>query len=107
MQRADDLLPAKFGDGEKVNAALQPFAEATLEVGDTVGGMPFGMQQHREIVQRGDGRQLARQRNEVRLVIQIVAAATGSTTGGCGLNKVCPNEPQARRSVCCRQLGED
>ena len=44
-----------------------------LEVPHTIGLMPFGMLEHGEIVNRYDRRQVAGERNEVRLVVKIDA----------------------------------
>src|SRR5258708_37119328 len=48
----------------------------SLEVTDSVGRMPFRMQQHRQVVYGHHDRQFARQRNVVGLVVQVAVAGT-------------------------------
>src|SRR5262249_18420000 len=65
-------------------ALLETAAETALEMCDAVGWMPFGMQQHRQIVNRGHGREIAGQRNVIRFVVNIVAAAArGGVEAAC------------------------
>ncbi len=77
VQRLNDLLTGEVGIGEDVAGAEQAGTEAALESGRAVGGVPFRMQQSRQVVDGDDGRQVARQRKIVRLVINV-GPATGA-----------------------------
>ena len=70
----DNFLPSELGDGEQVRAPPQAALEVLGKVGDPVGGVPFGMKKHGEIVHGGHGWPRARQGDEIGFVIEIVAA---------------------------------
>ena len=74
IQQADDLPPDRLGDGDQVPRPPDAAEELSVVGPDPVSGVPLGIAKDAEVVDREHGWQIDVQRQEVRLVVEVVAA---------------------------------
>ena len=75
MERGDDFLAGELGHSQDMGTLSHTLMERAPVEGHAVGGMPLGMEEYREIVDRGDRRQIAWHWDVVRLVVEVETRA--------------------------------
>ena len=73
----DHLLPHRLRDHDDVFRPIQPLQKMLLVIAHAVGRVPVGKLQHGQIVDGNHRGQRRRQRDEVRLVVQVEREVSG------------------------------